>query len=69
MPEDRPRFPGVMFPIPPTPGDGYVLVHRARAAMRRAGVPNAQCKEFVTDALRGDLEHRLATIKKWVYTS
>ena len=66
MPRVRPRYPAVVFAITPTAGDGFVLVHRARAALRRGGVPNVDCEEFLVEALAGDLKHRIATIKKWM---
>ena len=63
----KPRYPAVVFTIPlPTVGDGFILVHRARAALRRGGVSSAECETFLAEALAGDLKHRIATIKKWV---
>jgi len=62
----RIRYPAVVFTISPTVGDGFVLVHRARAALRRGGVSTAECEAFLVEALAGDLKHRIATIKKWM---
>lgn len=67
MPEQR--YPDITFVLPEhIAGDGFVLVQRARATLRRAGVSNAECERFIKEAIVGDLEHRINTIKKWMVT-
>jgi len=67
---DKALYHEIAFPLPErVTGDGFVLVQRARAALRRAGVSNHQCENFVKEALAGGVAHRVAVIKKWMTTT
>jgi hypothetical protein len=37
--------------------------------LKRAGVSNEECTEFLDDALSGDAAHTRVTLKKWVTVS
>jgi len=50
----------------PVGKNGYILASRARMALKRSGVSNEECDEFFSEALSGDRDHVIETIKKWV---
>lgn len=46
-------------------GNAFVLLGRAEAALKKAGVPDEERKWFHEQATSGDYENLLATIMEW----
>ena len=59
-----PRYPAAA--IAPTTGEPGHLLMQACAALKAAGVPPTEIREFVDDALSDDYGHLLVTVARWV---
>jgi hypothetical protein len=60
------KYPKVEVTLVGQDSNAFVMVSRTRAALRRAGVPEVECKAFFEEALSKDYDHVLATITDWV---
>lgn len=49
-------------------GNAWVILGRCRAAMRKAGYPQAFIDTFVTEATAGNYDDLLATVMRYLYT-
>lgn len=63
---DLVRHPEVEVVLPSAGSNGFVVVGRVRAAMRRAGISNEEIEAFSKEAASGDYE---AVAARWVRVS
>ena len=63
------RYPDVMVPLSGEDGNAFFIIGRVGAAMRQAGVPNADIDAFRKDAMSGDYDNVLQTVMRWVSVS
>lgn len=62
---NEPFFPQVRVKLVGEDSNGFVIVARVRAAMRKAGL-QAEADKFVTEATSGNYDHLLQTCMKYV---
>ena len=60
------RYPGVAVQLIGESGNGFVIIGRISAALRKAGAAQAEITEFQNEATSGDYQHLLATANRWV---
>lgn len=65
----RPRFPRVKVQLVGTDGNAYAILGRVKNAMREAGIPDAELKQFIGEATAGDYDNLLGTCMLWVNVS
>lgn len=63
---NEPKYPDVYVPMSGQDGNAFFIVSRVMAALKRAGVPQAERDAFFDDALSGDYDHVLQTVMAWV---
>lgn len=60
------RHPEVTVQLIGTDGNAFAVLGKVQREMRRAGVPAAEVKEFLDEAMSGDYDNLLVTCMKWV---
>lgn len=60
------RHPEVAVRMEGEDGNAFSILGRVRRALKRAGVPDAEVKEFNDEATAGDYNHLLCTVMRWV---
>jgi hypothetical protein len=60
------RCPNVKVKLVGHDGNAYAILGRVQAAMRKAGVPQQDIKEFQVEATSGDYNNLLRTCMRWV---
>lgn len=63
------RYPQIEVELTSQDGNAFNLIGITSRALRRAGVPEAEVKEFTTEAMSGDYDNLLQTIMRWVEVS
>jgi hypothetical protein len=63
------KYPNVKVKLIGTDGNAYAILGRVQAAMRKAGVPQQDIKEFQVEATSGDYNNLLRTCMRWVEVS
>jgi hypothetical protein len=63
---DVPKYPDVHVQLSGEDGNAFAIMGRVRSALRRAGVPQAECEQFMDEATGGDYDHLLMTCFRWV---
>ena len=61
----NPKYPNVEIELTGVDGNAFVILGRVQSEARRAGLPENEIKEFMTEAQSGDYGHLLATCMKW----
>lgn len=69
MTTTTPRYPNIEVQLTGEDGNAYNLLGIVQRAMRRANVPETECKEFIDAAMSGDYNHLLRTCMDWVSVS
>lgn len=64
-----PKYPEVEVKLVGEDSNAFSMASRTRSALKRAGVPEAECEAFFTEALGGDYWRVIATIMRWVTVS
>jgi hypothetical protein len=60
------RYPEVEVELVGHDGNGFVIMGRVSAALKRAGVPKQEVDEFLAECMVGDYDHLLQTCMRWV---
>lgn len=60
-----PFFPQVRVKLVGEDGNGFIIVAKVRAAMRKAGL-QAEAERYVTEATSGDYDNLLQTTMRYV---
>jgi len=60
------KYPEITVSLVRVDGNAFSILGQVRKAMRQAGVPAEQIKEFMTEATSGDYDHLLQTTMQWV---
>lgn len=60
------RYPDVIVKLTGTDGNAFSIMGAVRRALRRAGVPSEEVREFTEQATSGDYTNVISTAMKWV---
>lgn len=64
----RSRTKAILYPLPDLRGPGgnaFMLIGQAQRLIKDAGLPEVVADEFSKEAMSGDYDHVLATLKEW----
>ena len=61
-----PRHPEIEVTLIGEDGNAFAVLGRVQGALREAGVPEPEAREFVAEATAGDYDALLATVLRWV---
>lgn len=61
-----PKYPKIKVQLVGEDGNGFMIVNRVRAALRKAGLGDDVVQEFTKQATSGDYDNLLATCAEWV---
>lgn len=64
----EPRYPHVSVQMIGQDGNGFTIIGRVSAALRKAGVEQAEITEFQNEATSGNYDNLLQTVTRWVDT-
>jgi hypothetical protein len=64
-----PKYPDVHVRLTGRDGNAFMVLGTVLAALKRAGVSQAERDAFRTEAMAGDYDHLLATAMRWVEVS
>jgi len=64
-----PKYPHVHVTLTGKDGNAYAILGAVSAALKRAGIEQAERDAFFTEATSGDYDHLLATAMRWVDVS
>lgn len=59
-----PKHPDIH--VPAGSGNAFAIIGSVQAALKRAGVPRDEVKQFVDEATSGDYDKVLQTAMRWV---
>ncbi|MGO8779257.1 MAG: hypothetical protein ACLQKK_10155 [Rhodomicrobium sp.] len=65
---DGPKYPHVRVDLAKEPGNAFAVLNRTGAALREAGIPASERRQYLEEAISGDLEQLLSVTKRWVST-
>ncbi len=65
---DGPKYPHVRVNLAKEPENPFAILNRTETALREAGIPASERREYLQEAMSGDLEHRVSVTKRWVST-
>jgi len=60
------RYSNVTVKLVGEDGNAFAILGRVQRALRKAGVPDDEIKQFLAEAKSGDYNHLLATVMDWV---
>jgi hypothetical protein len=60
------KYPDVKVQLVGEDGNAFFILGKVGKALRRAGVPDDEVKQFFDEAKSGDYDHLLQTCMKWV---
>ena len=60
------KHPEVNVQLSEEDGNAFMILERVKSAMKKSGVNEDECKEFMDDATSEDYDHLLQTCAKWV---
>lgn len=60
------KYPEVTVQLVGNDGNAYAILGAVRGALRKADVPEDECKKFMDEAMSGDYNHLLNTCMDWV---
>jgi hypothetical protein len=64
--EDDVRFPDIEVTLVGADGNAFAILGRVQEAMRRGGIDKEQRDAFMNEATRGNYDHLLQTVMRWV---
>lgn len=64
MPE--PKYPNVQVQLTGEDGNAFAIMGAVKAALRKAGVSQAEQAEYMKESMSGDYNHLLVTAMNWV---
>jgi hypothetical protein len=62
----QPKHPEIEVQLTGEDGNAFAILGKVQRALRRAGVPEDECKQFVTEATAGDYNNLLRVCMQWV---
>jgi hypothetical protein len=63
------KYPDVHVQLSGEDGNAFGVIGRVQRALRTAGVPKDEIKEFQMQAMSGDYDDLLRTVMEWVEVS
>ena len=60
------KFPDVEVQLTGVDGNAFAILGAVQRSLKRSGVDAEVSNEFLDEATRGDYDHLLATVKRWV---
>ena len=60
------KYPEVTVRLVGEDGNAYAIMGAVSAALKRAGVPAEEIKEYTTESMSGDYDTLLQTAMRWV---
>ena len=66
---DKPKYPDISVPLAGEDQNAFAILGRAGEAMNRGGILLEEIETFKREALSGNYDHLLKTLKRWVDTS
>ena len=60
------KYPNITVELVGQDGNAFMVMGKVSQALRRAGVPENERKDFQNEAMSGDYDHLLQTCMKWV---
>ena len=63
------RHPEISVQLTGQDGNAIFILGKVQQAMRRAGVPADEIRQFMDEATSGDYDHLLGTVMRWVDVS
>ena len=60
------RYPDITVRLTGRDGNAFSLLGAVSRALRSAGVPDKEVREFFKEATSGDYDHLLQTAMRWV---
>ena len=64
----KPKYPDIKVKLTGEDGNAFSILGRVTKALRRAGVPLEERKQFQAEATATDYNNVLQTVMKWVTT-
>lgn len=64
----EPKYPRIRVRLVGQDGNAFSILARVARAMRRHSLPKSEVDAFYAEATRGDYDHLLATVVRWVDT-
>ena len=61
-----PKYPDVMVKLSGRNSNAFFIIGRVSGALKRAGVPADEVKQFSDEAMSGDYDNVLRTCMRWV---
>ena len=65
---DGPKYPHVRVDLAKEDQNPFAILNRTETALRQAGIPASERREYLQEAMSGDYEHRVSVTKRWVST-
>ena len=62
----EPKYPDIEVELVGEDGNAAYIIGKVRKALRRAGVPQDEIKEFTSEVTSGNYDHVLQTVMKTV---
>jgi len=63
------KYPNIEVQLSDEDGNAFSIIGRVQRALRRAGVPDDEIKQFAAEAMSGDYDNVLQTTMRWVATA
>ena len=63
------KYPDIEVELIGQDGNAFFILGRVQKALRRAGVPEEEVKQYYEEATNGDYNHLLRTTMEWVEVS
>ena len=61
-----PKHPNVKVQLTGRDGNAFAIIGTVTQALKRAGVPTKEVKEYQSESMSGDYNNVLATAMRWV---
>lgn len=65
---DGPKYPHVSVDVAKEDGNAFAILNRTETALREAGIPASERREYLEEALSGDYGQLISVTKRWVST-
>jgi hypothetical protein len=63
------KYPNIKCKLVGTDGNAFALMGKVKQALRRGGVSEDECNQFIKEATSGDYNNLLCTCMSWVTVS
>ena len=63
------KYPDIEVQLTGEDGNAYAIMGAVQKALRRAGVPQAEVEQYLTESKSGDYDNLLVTAMRWVSVS